>query len=44
MAIQTPRECRQLDADKANPKMTLHLRGATGNNLKDVDAGHPPPV
>lgn len=22
---------------KANPQMTLHLRGATGNNLKDVD-------
>ena len=22
---------------KANPKMTLHLRGASGNNLKDVD-------
>ncbi len=22
---------------KPNPKMTLHLRGATGNNLKDVD-------
>lgn len=26
---------------KANPKMTLHLRGATGNNLKDVDLDIP---
>ncbi|PPJ43665.1 MULTISPECIES: excinuclease ABC subunit UvrA [unclassified Pseudoxanthomonas] len=26
---------------KANPKMTLHLRGATGNNLKDVDLDVP---
>nr|WP_298133087.1 excinuclease ABC subunit UvrA [uncultured Pseudoxanthomonas sp.] len=27
--------------NKANPKMTLHLRGATGNNLKDVDLDIP---
>ncbi|UNK56787.1 excinuclease ABC subunit UvrA [Pseudoxanthomonas daejeonensis] len=26
---------------KANPKMTLHLRGATGNNLKGVDLDIP---
>ena len=26
---------------KPNPKMTLHLRGATGNNLKDVDLDIP---
>ena len=26
---------------KANPKMTLHLRGATGNNLKNVDLDIP---
>lgn len=26
---------------KASPKMTLHLRGATGNNLKDVDLDIP---
>ncbi|WP_372015023.1 excinuclease ABC subunit UvrA [Pseudoxanthomonas sp. 10H] len=26
---------------KPNPKMTLHLRGATGNNLKDVDLDVP---
>jgi excinuclease ABC subunit A len=26
---------------KANPKMTLHLRGASGNNLKDVDLDVP---
>ncbi|MBO9717799.1 MAG: excinuclease ABC subunit UvrA [Pseudoxanthomonas sp.] len=26
---------------KANPKMTLHLRGASGNNLKDVDLDIP---
>jgi excinuclease ABC subunit A len=26
---------------KANPKMTLHLRGAAGNNLKDVDLDIP---
>ena len=26
---------------KANPKMTLHLRGSTGNNLKDVDLDIP---
>jgi excinuclease ABC subunit A len=27
--------------NKPNPKMTLHLRGASGNNLKDVDLAIP---
>ncbi|MBM7093397.1 excinuclease ABC subunit A, partial [Streptomyces sp. S12] len=26
---------------KPNPKATMHLRGATGNNLKDVDLAIP---